>query len=84
MRVAWLDSLSSKNSKKISKTILTRSDPLGGGGLTCPKGLTAARPPFCRLRVGARPLGYVDFGDLKCLLCLLEALGAILEGLQFS
>ena len=32
MRGAWLDSLSSKNSKKISKTIQTRSDPSGGGG----------------------------------------------------
>ena len=32
MRGAWLDSLSSKNSKKISKTIRTRSDPSGGGG----------------------------------------------------
>ena len=32
MRGAWLDSLSSKNSKKISKTVWTRSDPSGGGG----------------------------------------------------
>ena len=37
MRGAWLDSLSSKNSnknsKKISKTVQSRSDPSGGGGL---------------------------------------------------
>ena len=46
MREAWLDSLSSKNSKTISILIWTRSDPSGGGGLTCPKGLTAARPLF--------------------------------------
>ena len=32
LRGAWLDSLSSKNSKKISITIQTRSDPSGGGG----------------------------------------------------
>jgi hypothetical protein len=36
MRGAWLDSLSSKdsnkNSKTISKTVQTRSDPSGGGG----------------------------------------------------
>ena len=35
-----------------------------GGGLTSPRGITAARPPFFILRFGARPLGYVDFGDL--------------------
>ena len=46
-----------------------------GGGLTSPRGITAARPPFFILRFGARPLGYVDFGDLKSLLCLLEPLG---------
>ena len=43
--------------------------------LTSPRGITAARPPFFFLRFGARPLGYVDFGDLKNLLCLLEPLG---------
>ena len=32
MRGAWLDSLSSKNSKTISKSVQTRSDPSGGGG----------------------------------------------------
>ena len=46
-----------------------------GGGLTSPRGITAARPPFFILRVVARPLGYVAFGDLKSLLCLLEPLG---------
>ena len=55
-----------------------------GGGLTSPRGITAARPPFFILRFGARPLGYVDFGDLKRLRCLLEPLGAILEGLEPS
>ncbi len=43
--------------------------------LTSPRGITAARPLFFFLRFGARPLGYVDFGDLKGLLCLLEPLG---------
>ena len=66
--------LSSKN----SKTVQSRSDPSGGGGLTSPRGITAARPPFFFLRFGARPLGYVDFGDLKNLLCLLEPLGVVL------
>ena len=55
-----------------------------GGGLTSPRGITAARPPFFILRFGARPLGYVDFGDLKRLWSLLEPLGAILEGLEPS
>ena len=55
-----------------------------GGGLTSPRGITAARPPFFILRFGARLLGYVDFGDLKRLRCLLEPLGAILEGLESS
>ena len=32
MRGAWLDSFEFKNSKKISKTVQTRSDPSGGGG----------------------------------------------------
>ena len=48
MRGAWLDSLSSKNSnknsKKISKSIWTRSDPSGGGGLPSPLG-GHRRPP---------------------------------------
>ena len=45
---------------------LTRSAPPGaGGGLTSPRGITAARPPFFILRVVARPLGFIDIGDLK-------------------
>ena len=52
LRGAWLDSLSSKNSKKISKTIQTRSDPSGGGGLPPLRGNTAARPPFFVLPLG--------------------------------
>ena len=32
MRGPWLDSLSSKNSKTISKSVQSRSDPSGGGG----------------------------------------------------
>ena len=66
---------------------LTRRSPLPsgpGGGLTSPRGITAARPPFFILRFGARPLGYVDFGDIKSLLCLLKPVGAILEGLELS
>ena len=43
--------------------------------MTSPRGITAARPPFFFLRFGARPLGYVDFGNLESLLCLLEPLG---------
>ena len=43
-----------------------------GGGLTSPRGITAARPPFFILRVVARPLGFIDIGDLKRLRCLLE------------
>ena len=49
-----------------------------GGGLTCPKGLTAARPPSCCLRFGASLLGFIyfnGFGDLKCL-------GLVLGGLR--
>ena len=37
--------------------------------LTSPRGITAARPPFFILRIGARPLGYIDFGydmRLRC------------------
>ena len=49
------------------------SAPKGaGGGLTSPRGITAARPPFFILRVVARPLGFIDIGDLKRLRCLLE------------
>ena len=48
MRGAWLDSLNSKNSnknsKKISKSIWTRSDPSGGGGFN-----RAARSPQGRV-----------------------------------
>ena len=52
---------------------LTRSAPPGaGGGLTSPRGITAARPPFFILRFEARPLGFIDIGDLKRLRCLLE------------
>ena len=40
--------------------------------MTSPRGITAARPPFFILRVGARPLGFIDFGDLKRLRCFLE------------
>ena len=43
-----------------------------GGGLTSPRGITAARPPFFILRVVARPLGFIDMSDLKRLRCLLE------------
>ena len=50
-----------------------RLRPYGaGGGLTSPRGITAARPPFFILRVGARPLGFIDFGDFKRLRCFLE------------
>ena len=45
---------------------------VAGGGLTSPRGITAARPPFFILRVGARPLGFIDFGDFKRLRCFLE------------
>ena len=55
-----------------SKSVQTRSDPSGGGGLTSPRGITAARPPFFILRFEARPLGFIDIGDLKRLRCLLE------------
>ena len=34
--------------------------------------------------LGARPSGYVDFANLERLRCLLEPLGAILEGLEPS
>ena len=40
--------------------------------MTSPRGITAARPPFFILRVVARPLGFIDIGDLKRLRCLLE------------
>ena len=40
--------------------------------MTSPRGITAARPPFFILRVGARPLGFIDFGDFKRLRCFLE------------
>ena len=40
--------------------------------MTSPRGTTAARPPFFILRVGARPLGFIDFGDFKRLRCFLE------------
>ena len=49
-----------------------------GGGLTSPRGITAARPPFYRLRIWVRLLGFVDlgnFGDLKCV-------GLVLDGSQ--
>ena len=58
-----------------------------GGGLTSPRGITAARPPFFILRLGAKPLGFIDFGDfgdLKRLWHLLEPVGAILEALEPS
>ena len=43
-----------------------------GGGLTSPRRITAARPPFFILRFEARPLGFIDIGDLKRLRCFLE------------
>ena len=46
--------------------------------MTSPRGITAARPPFCHLRFGVRTLGFIDvgdFGDLKCL-------GLVLGGSQ--
>ena len=56
----------------LSDTLRLR--PTGaGGGLTSPRGITAARPPFFILRFGARPLGFIDFGDLMRLRCLLGA-----------
>ena len=60
---------------RLSTYNLTRrsSLPSGpGGGLTSPRGITAARPPFFILRFGARPLGFIDMSDLKRLRCLLE------------
>ena len=53
--------------------------------LTSPRGITAARPPFCVMRVGARLLGFIDFGDfgdLKHLGCLLEPHGEFIEALE--
>ena len=49
--------------------------------MTSPRGITAARPPFFILRVVARPLGFIDIGDLKRLRCLLEP---CLEFFNFS
>ena len=40
--------------------------------MTSPRGITAARPPFFILRFEARPLGFIDIGDLKLRRCLLE------------
>ena len=40
--------------------------------MTSPRGITAARPPFFILRFMARPLGFIDIGDLKRLRCFLE------------
>ena len=40
--------------------------------LTSPRGITAARPPFFILRSEAKPLGFIDIGDLKLRRCLLE------------
>ena len=47
-----------------------------GGGLTSPRGITAARPPFFILRFEARPLGCIDIGDLKRLSSMLS--GAVI------
>ena len=47
-----------------------------GGGLTSPRGTTAARPLFFILRLGARPLGFIDFGAFKDLSGSLGTLGA--------
>ena len=47
--------------------------------MTSPRGITAARPPFFILRFEARPLGYIDFGDLKHRRCLLEPSFELLE-----
>ena len=33
-----------------------------GGGLTSPRGITAARPSFCHLRLEARPLCFIGLG----------------------
>ena len=54
----------------LTRRLLLRS--AAGGGLTSPRGITAARPPFFILRFMARPLGFIDIGDLKRLRCLLE------------
>ena len=43
--------------------------------MTSPGGITAARPPFCRLRFGVRALGFIDFGELGDLECLGLVLG---------
>ena len=49
LRGAWLSSLISKNSKTISKTVQSRSNPSGGGGFN-----RAARSPPGRLRKSRR------------------------------
>ena len=46
------------------------------GGLTSPRGITAARPPFCCLRLWLRLLCFIDVGDFG----LLEPLWAFLGG----
>ena len=65
---------------------LARSAPplRGGRRIDFPKGDHRCPPAFFILRFGTRHLGYVDLGDLKSLLCLLEPLGAILDGLELS
>ena len=49
---------------------------VAGGGLTSPRGITAARPPFYFLRIGVRLLGFIDFGDFGDL----KFLGLVLGG----
>ena len=57
---------------------LARSAPplRGGRRMTSPRGTTAARPLFFILRLGARPLGFIDFSAFEDLSGSWGTLGA--------